>query len=237
MNVCVRALCRPAVTAVEERRVGRDRQQDRQHRTEPVADRDGAVGAADTDVDVHRERVVAPRHVLEPFLNPPVVVGLDDLLGAVVRERMGAGGAELHVVAGGEREQPAAQLTLGVLGGSQILAAAGPDLDLRRDQLAGDRLARAPRSSAAAASRSRSKLPGQLQRLRIEDRELLLDADRQIGRCSRGPRTRRRDRSPCTCGIDGEASWGGEWVVSPSIRSDRSTARRADRPQGWRCGR
>ena len=81
------------IAAVEERRVGRDRQQQRQHRPQPVAHPHRAVGAAHADVDVQRERVVAPRDVLEPVLDAAVVLGVDDVLLAVVGPRVRAGGA------------------------------------------------------------------------------------------------------------------------------------------------
>src|SRR6185312_15049013 len=126
------------VPAVEKRGAGRDRQQHRQDGTQAVAHAHGPVGSADADVDVQRERVVAPGHVLEPVLDTVVVVGVDDVLAAVVGERMRSGGAELDVVGGGQREQPAAQLALGGTSGGQVLPAAGPDLDLRGDQLTGD---------------------------------------------------------------------------------------------------
>src|SRR6185503_12777190 len=56
------------VAAVEERRVCRHGEQVRQQRAQVVAYGDRAVGAAYADVDVKRERVVAPCHVLEPIL-------------------------------------------------------------------------------------------------------------------------------------------------------------------------
>ena len=91
VKICVRAECRPESIAVDERRVGRDRQQRRQHRAQPVADAHRAVGAAHADVDVQRERVVAPRDVLQAVLHAPVVLGVDDALLAVVGPRVGAG--------------------------------------------------------------------------------------------------------------------------------------------------
>jgi len=71
----------------------------------------------------------------------------------------------------------------------QILAATGDDLDLRRDQLTGDRfeqrrIARRCRSAQLLEARD------QLERLGIEDRELLLDSNRQV----RGPREDLLDR-------------------------------------------
>jgi hypothetical protein len=62
------------VDAVDVGRVGADREQQREHRAQAVADADGAVGAADADVHVQRERVVAPRDVLQAVLDPVVVL-------------------------------------------------------------------------------------------------------------------------------------------------------------------
>ena len=146
----------PGVAAVEEWRVGRDRQQHRQHRPQPVADEHRAVGAVDPDVDVQRERVVAPRDVLQSLLDAAVVLGLDDVLVAVVRPRMGAGRAERDVLLGREREQPPPQLALSRLRSGEVGPAAGADLDLGGDQLAGDRLGE-QLGSARAAARSSSK--------------------------------------------------------------------------------
>ncbi len=100
------------VAALEERRVGGDREQQRQHRPQPVADLDRTVGAADPDVHVHGERVVAPGHVLQPVLDPVVVVGVDDVLLAVVGPRVRAGRPEQHVVCGRELEQAPAHFAL-----------------------------------------------------------------------------------------------------------------------------
>ena len=128
------------VAAVEERRVGRDREQQRQHRAQPIAHEHGPVGAPDADVDVQRERVVAPGHVLEAVLDAVIVLGVDDPLLAVVRPRMRAGGAERDAVVGREREQPPAPVALQGHRGGEVGAAARADLDLGGDQLAGDRV-------------------------------------------------------------------------------------------------
>ena len=101
-----------AVAAFEERRVGADRQQRGQHRPQPVAGAHRAVGAVDADVDVQREGVVAPRHVLEAVDDAAVVLGVDVLLLAVVGPGMRAGRAERDAVRGGEGEQPRARLAL-----------------------------------------------------------------------------------------------------------------------------
>ena len=92
------------IAPVDKRRVGRDRQQQRQHRPQPVAYEYGSICTSDPNVHVHREGVVAPRDVLEPLLDAPVVLGLDDVLLAVIGPRVGAGGAQRDVMLVGQRE-------------------------------------------------------------------------------------------------------------------------------------
>jgi hypothetical protein len=106
------------------------------------------------------------------------VLGVDDVLLAVVRQRVGAGRPEPHAMALGEREQAAARfLLLGArVGDVQALARA--DLDLRGDQLAGDRVGQHRVAHAGVAQVLETR--DQLQRLGIEERPLLLDADRQV---------------------------------------------------------
>ena len=94
VKLCVRAECRPAVAPVEVWRVRRDRQQQRQHRAQAVADAHRAVDVADAQVHVQAERVVAPGDVFQPVLDAAVVLGVDDRLLAVVGPRVRAGRAE-----------------------------------------------------------------------------------------------------------------------------------------------
>ena len=84
------------------------------------------------------EGVVAPGDVAQAFLDPPVVLGVDDLLLAVVGPGMRAGRAERRPARLGEREQPPAALAL--LGEGLLPVGPGTrdDLDLRGDQLARD---------------------------------------------------------------------------------------------------
>ena len=80
MKICVRAVCRPesirstngelAEIASSVGSTGRRRSQTRI----------GAVGALDADVDVQRERVVAPGDVLEALADAAVVLGVDQVL-------------------------------------------------------------------------------------------------------------------------------------------------------------
>ena len=80
------------VRAVEERRIGRDREQHRQHRPQPVA-YGTARRAPVSDMDMQRKGVVAPRNVIEHVLDTVVVLGVDDVLVAKVGPRMRSRGA------------------------------------------------------------------------------------------------------------------------------------------------
>ena len=119
-----------------------------------------------------------------PFLDAAVVLGVDDRLLAVVGPRMRAGRAERDVLRAGKREQAPATLALACQRVLQVGAGAGDDLDLRRDQLAGDvlvqqRIARRGRLAHLLEARH------EFERVRIQDRELLLHTDREVGRARR----------------------------------------------------
>ena len=123
VKVWVRAECRPAVAAVEERRVGRDRQQQRQHRPQAVADAYRAVDVADADVHVQAEGVVAPGDVFEAVLDAAVVLGVDDRLLAVVGPRVRAGRPERRAV--GVRRARTAPAAL-ALAGERVVQVRAP---------------------------------------------------------------------------------------------------------------
>ena len=146
----------PRVPAVKERRVGANGEQQRQHRAQAVADPHRAVGAAHADVHVQGERVVAPSDVVEALVDPSVVLGVDDVLLAVVGPRMRAGGAERDAARRRRARTGAGGGRAGGRGVVQVLTPPGADLDLGRDQLAGDRIGEDGVVSAAA-SRSSSK--------------------------------------------------------------------------------
>ena len=199
---------------VDVGRVGRDGQQQRQDRAQAVADADGPVGALDADVDVQRERVVAPRDVVQARPRPGGSGRVDDVLVAVVRQRVRAGRAERDAVLVGEREEAAARLVLAPAGVGEVLAAAGADLDLRGDQLARDRVAE--QRVCRPASRRRSNAGDQLERVGSRRANSSSMPTVSPSRLRRG-RARRRRRS-----------WGA--------RSGRSRARRAGRRRGSTCG-
>jgi hypothetical protein len=179
----------PGVAGVDVGRVRADREQERQDRAQAVAHAHRAVGPAQADVDVQRERVVAARHVLQALDDAAVVLGVDVRLLAVVRPRVRAGRAERDPPVAGEREQALAQLALAPDRVREVVTAPGADLDLARDQLAGDRI----RQQRVVGGRGVAQLleaRDEVERLGVEDGELLLDPDREVGRgreALRGP--------------------------------------------------
>ena len=172
------------VAAVEEGRVGGHGQQQREHSPKPVADEHGPIRSPDPDVHVQRERVVPPRHVLEPLLDPAVMLGVDDVLLAVVGPGVGGRGAERDPELGRDREQPAPAIALQDGRAGQVLAPPGPDLDLGGDQLAGDRIGE-HRIGDGGVSQLLEPLD-ERERAGVEQRELLLEPDREVGRCLEG---------------------------------------------------
>jgi hypothetical protein len=127
----------PAETSLHPGGVGRDRQKQGQHRPQGVANGDSPISAADSDVHVQAERVVAPRHVLEPFLHSAVVLGVDDALFLPGTPGMRARRPERHALPRHQLEEPVAALLLASDGIGEVPALAGADLDLRGDQLSG----------------------------------------------------------------------------------------------------
>ena len=93
---------------------------------------------------------------------------------------MGAGRPQGHALGGRQREQPPAVRALVRECVGEVGAGARDDLDLRGDQLAGDRRAKL---GIALLGRGTHLLKprDQFERLRVEDRELLLDPDGEVG--------------------------------------------------------
>ena len=157
------------VAAVQEHRVGRQGQQLGQDRPQAVAHGDGAVGAADPHVHVQAEGVVAPGHVLQPVLDPVVVVRVDHRLVLPRAPRVRGRGRQQRALARGQGEQAGAVLALAGQRVGQVGAAAGGDLDLGLDQLAGHRLGQhrvrpgrrraAPRTAAPGPASAGSRMP------------------------------------------------------------------------------
>jgi hypothetical protein len=104
---------------------------------------------------------------------------VDDPLVEVVGPGMGAGRAQSQPHAGDELEEAGAALALQRHRFGKILGPAGADLDLRGDQLSGGRLGQDLVLEAGRVDVLVAML--QLQGGRIEDRKLLLEADREVG--------------------------------------------------------
>ena len=178
MKVWVRAECSPESILSMYGELAEIASRHRQHGAQAVAHLDRPVGALDADVDLQRERVVAPGDVLEAVLDAVVVRRVDDVLLAVVRQRVRAGRAEPHAVGVGQLVQPPARLLLLGAGVGDVLPAAGADLDLGRDQLAADRNGEHGVGGAGVAQLL--ELGDQLERLGMDERVFLLDTDREV---------------------------------------------------------
>ena len=126
--------------------------------------------------------------------------------------------SEIEIRSGrGEREQAVAGVALAAQRVVEVLAAPRADLDLARDELAGD----GHGEHRVFGGREVAQLleaRDEVQRRRVEDGELLLEADGGVGR-------------------DGEELLRCGQVDAHGLRSGRSRARRGGRPRGSRCGR
>ncbi len=169
------------VPALQQRTAGREREQQRQHGPQAVADLHGAVGALHADVDVQREGVVAAGDVPEAVDDAAVVLGVDVALLAVVGPRMGADRRDRGVVAAQVRDQPFARGALQRDRVCEVVAAPADDLELGRDQLTGD-LRSQRRILGIGGVGERLEARHELERGRVEQRELLLQPDRAIDR-------------------------------------------------------
>jgi hypothetical protein len=132
-------------------------------------------------VDVQREGVVAPGHVLQPVDHAAVVLGVDVALLAVVGPRVGAGGAERHPARLGEGEETIAHVALAAQRVVDVVAAAGADLDLAGDQLAGDRRRQHGILDGGGVAQL-LEARHEVERGGVEHRELLLDPHGAVAR-------------------------------------------------------
>ena len=167
------------VDALGERRARRDGEQLRQPVAERARDRDRAVGAPDADVGVEAEGVVLPDDVAEDLVVAAVVRRVDDPLVLPVRPRVRAGGAEREAERLDERDRAASRRSAIVAGTSaKRLDPAGLDLGLGGDQLAGE-------MSLGRRSGGRRlhvlEAVDEVERVGVEQREFLLDGDREVG--------------------------------------------------------
>src|SRR6185503_3934875 len=139
---------------------------------------DRTVGAVDADVDVLAEGIVAPDDVAEHLVVEAVVRRVDDplLLPRAPRVRAGRGEGDSPRLDELPELLPALAEERSRVG--EGVAAAGADLDLRRNQLADEM-----RLELGSPRRFLELLEAvdEAERLRVDQRELLLDGDREIG--------------------------------------------------------
>jgi hypothetical protein len=163
---------------LDERRARGDGEELGQEAAERARDADGAVGAADGRVDVEAERVVAPDDVAEDLVVAPVVRRVDDplLLPGAPGVRPGRCQPDAALRREAEEAQAGVVLPGDRVGEGRPLSR--PDLDLGRDQLSGDRV-RERRVRAGGILELFEPLD-EVERVGIEDLELLLDPDREV---------------------------------------------------------
>ncbi len=166
------------VHSFDEGRARRERKQLGQEVAQLIADCDRAIGTSDRHVHVEAEAVVAPDDVLEDLVVAAVVRRVDDPLVLPGAPGMRPGRAQCHSECVGQLLELHAALADPPGQLLEVVGAAGADLDLGGDQLADQvRLERRARGGGlqlleAVAQRKR---PG------VEDRELLLDGDGEVG--------------------------------------------------------
>ena len=166
------------VDVLDERRARRERQQLGQEVTQRVVHGDRAIGPRDPHVHVQPEGVVPPDDVAEELVVPPVVRRVDDPLVLPAAPRMRRRAAEGDRELARDRVDLPAALSHRGRDLAEPRALARSHLDLGRDQLSDD-----VRRKVGLDRRRIDVLESvrQLQRLRIEERELLLDGDGQVG--------------------------------------------------------
>ena len=179
MKICVRAEWSPVFTLSANGELAESVEQLGKEVPKRRDDGDRAIGSVDRDVDVQPERVVAPDDVAQELVVSPVVRRVDDALLLPVRPGVRAGSAEEKTHRLDERLQLRAPLrhSGGDIGERLLLP--GSHLHLGGDQLAHEMLL-----ERGSARRGLDVLEAvrEVERLGIDDRELLLDGNREIRR-------------------------------------------------------
>ena len=227
------------VHALDERGRRREREQLGQKGPQPVGHADGAVCAANRHVDVDAEAVVAPHDVLQELVVPAVVRRVDDPLVLPAAPRMRSGRRQADAQAPGQRAELSASLDHPLRGLEEGVATAGLDLDLRGDQLADE-----VRLELGPGSRRLELLEAvrQLERPRVEERELLLHRDGEVGRRLEGLAGKLDllvrgqnllvTHAPTVIEAIGDYGWvGGDGAGAAAVGSARSTHRAATAAQ------
>jgi hypothetical protein len=162
---------------LDEGRARRERQQLREDVAERVADGNRPVGAANADVGVDPKAVVPPDDVLEDLVVSPIVRRVDDPLVLPAAPRMRSSTGQTDVEAIGELGELVTALRHALRRLAEVATATGLDLDLGRDQLADQVLVQL---TARGSLFQLLEPVRELERLGIEERELLLDCDGEI---------------------------------------------------------
>ena len=201
------------VAAEPERRVRREREQVREEVERLVHDLDGERAVLDADVHVQAEDEVRAREHLH-LLHDLVVARVgEDFLVRPVREGMRAGGRDAHAVLLREADDLRPHLPDVLAYLRDVPADAAADLDDRLVHLRLDALLQ----DEPALLQDLLDVRAQLPRLRIDDLELLLDAEREGGFFHAGRRQASlRGRAGVARGAAGlRGRPAGRFVVEP----------------------
>ena len=214
------------VAMVEEWRVRGEGEQRRQELSHPIGYRHGPVGPPDPDMNMEAPGVVPLCHPAQVALEPAVMLGLDDVLVQIVGPGMGAhrSQGQSHLV--GDPEQPLAPRALPSRGVGEGLAPPRTDLDLGVDQFALDRVGELRIAQAGLLHLLEPML--EIEDGGVQDRELLLDPDREVGRGLEQPAN--------LVEVKPVVLWLRIRGHRRRVRSNRSRGRRAGRPRGSTCG-
>ncbi len=196
-----------------ERRVRREREQVRQEVERLVHDLEGERAVLDADVHVQAEDQVRAREHLH-LLHDLVVARVgEDLLVGPVREGVRAGRSHAHPVLPRQPDDLGPHLADVLPHLRDVLADAGADLDDRLVHLGLDPLLQ----DEPALLQNLLDVGAQLPRLRIDDLELLLDAEREGGFFHAGRRQASlRGRAGVARGAAGlRGRPAGRFVVEP----------------------
>ena len=167
----------PRDAVLDERRARGEREQLGQHVAECIAHRDRPVRAPDADVRVDAEAVVPPDDVLEDLAVTAIVRRVDDALVLPAAPGMRARAAEPDSELVGKLAElhAAPRDQLGHF--REVCALPRLHLDLRSDQLADEVLVELGAYSACLQFLESIR---ELERVGIEQGELLLDGDREV---------------------------------------------------------
>ena len=222
MKICVRAECSPVLTLSAKGELAETARSSGSQLRSALATRMARSAPRIADVRVEAEGVVLPDDVAEELVVAPVVRRVDDPLVLPARPRVRAGGAEHEAERLDERDELVAALGDRRRHVAKRLHAPCLDLDLRRDQLAREE----PRTACpAAAAYDLLEAVDHVERVGLEERELLLDRDREV-----------RGRLEPLAGLAQELVGGNALLVAHEAGSviEPGSPLRGSEVNGWR---